>query len=237
MTNKLPEVGKKYKRKPIVSDEIMIVNNIYEFNGETRVSFKGKDWSEEFLDHSTTIKRFLEEYEPLEDNSQNTPQSAISEEDNCKPVVKDCLIIDEVEKAREELKKEIERRKKVEFAPSLIHEKVQALFDALDKQDVSKSDPKIDMKEENVDPVNIKTETKPVADNKIEGLPWKDINLLNGEIVWNEDTLTKKPNGSIVNRHIASQKEMNLCQFLTLTDLITTIESMLERINKLENEK
>lgn len=105
-------------------------------------------------------------------NKTPNPVDLKKEEVNEKPVVKDCLITDEVEKAKKDLKDDlnawfddifgefvpIEKIRGLEPKPVLeTFLKVKALLDALDKQD------------------NIKTEAKPVADNKIEGLPWKDI--------------------------------------------------------------
>lgn len=116
MTNKLPEVGKRYKLKPnyekdfalfriTPKDELTLLyvdDEICELESnlmlQSKVNGSGFVWSPISARRTKNgciiqmVKPWVERYfEPLEDNSQNTPQSAVSEEDNCSKIVIDAL--------------------------------------------------------------------------------------------------------------------------------------------------
>lgn len=231
MTNKLPEVGSKWIKKD-KSRKITV-----EYVNKKCVCYEVDEYSTQFC---IPLEIFSHEFEPLEDNSQNAPRSANSEEsisvsaNNAhtdkggreeiieKPVVKDCLITDEVEKAKERLKQHLNLIKiykghqAARFHFEGLLDYSQALLDALDKQ------------------ANIKTEAKLVADNK--DVKYRNPNYFTDKI-WNYHSEINdeiKQESKLISKDALYDAALSPEQIFIFENLITTIESMLERLNKLE---
>jgi len=240
MTNKLPEVGSKYKNKQCY-DNVYVVTAVYPAPFTKRLAIEAKpeflhcrrnNWILSFF--NGTLEEFWDCFEELsEDNSKE------------KPTVKENLTVDEVEKAKEELKNFLNRPiiyiDDMQLAAEEYNKlviKAQNLLNALD---------------------NIKTEAKPVVDNKIESrLPWKDVSELpdkhsNVIIQFKNDRdyepakfITETDSTKSFFTTIDFRKEFikdNIERFISLKELINSIESMLsrqdeleERIKKLEGE-
>jgi hypothetical protein len=236
MTNKLPEVGKRYLSKK--SGNILTIKQVR--NDITIITDGGDLWTPEY---------FSSEFEELpEDNS------------NQKHQLEENTLADEVEKAKEELRQELQEFEKAPVLYkfyeatknskdnyfvglyTLLHRKAQKLLNALD---------------------STKTQAEPIVDNKIETkLPWKDVSELPEKEISAFDCLIKLHAGDIIrgkyfagdfytmifhpdmSLHKIRESQVQrraIVKFCTLTDLINSIESMLsrqdefeERIRKLE---
>lgn len=237
MTNKLPEVGKRYKRSLVYSLEYMgFSKKGYDFKliHETQSSY------DEIVMENIDLETFWKNFEELSESTTDTinqlgktikrTKELVEERENAIKENYNCGLGDEVEMAKEELKQEIihielyfkdpdinsERERYYLSEVHRLRDRAQYLINALDKYTIpEKKDCGI---------TNYTIEEKPQS-------IWKD----------NPDTkdhkfLVKLKNGK-VRMYDGMPEESTLGdfrQYCTLTDFVNHIESIEERLRKLE---
>ena len=215
MTNKMPVVGKRYRATEANEfipnkDYIMSCDEIL---SDRIILDKDKRGGHIIF----PIKDFFKYFEELpEDNEAPNPVDFKKEE------------VNEVERALEELKREInylENKGIIDFEAYLkLRTRSQNLVDALEaeKTVMSKPEPKIDIKEEHVDPVSI----------------WKDVSELPDD--FKGDVIIKDRDGYVKNDWLqgASKphfgKDFLKYKWCYLHDLINSFEQMQKDIEELK---
>ena len=218
MTNKMPIVGKRYKHKYYTNFTIIISNSI---NNE--FFFTDYGWK-------IHISDFWNWFEELpEDNKTPNPVDLEKGE------------VNEVEKALEELKEEIKTTEKTiervckvgNWTPNLLIMKAQKLVDALGaEKNMSKEEPKIDMKEERVKPVSIWKDVNEKIDNQSIIFVNKAGYARLGEY-WNDAIYFIEGDSGDVIVHLIDKNYYGK-KYCTLTDFVNSFEQMQKDIQELK---
>jgi hypothetical protein len=214
----MPIVGKRYKHKYYTNFTIIISNSI---NNE--FFFTDYGWK-------IHISDFWNWFEELpEDNKTPNPVDLEKGE------------VNEVEKALEELKEEIKTTEKTiervckvgNWTPNLLIMKAQKLVDALGaEKNMSKEEPKIDMKEERVKPVSIWKDVNEKIDNQSIIFVNKAGYARLGEY-WNDAIYFIEGDSGDVIVHLIDKNYYGK-KYCTLTDFVNSFEQMQKDIQELK---
>lgn len=220
MTNEMPVVGKRYKAKIIDPKKTIIIDKIYDAEDGKRFNY-----TYNLEKYTSLLSSFWEKYEKLpEDDLQEVNKAEVNETPN--PVDLEKKEVNEVERALEELKKELFNKRDCHFTRiDKLENLAQRLIDVLEaEKNMSKPEPKIDMKEERVEPVSI----------------WKDVDELKELENQNEKFLIRTKDGRVLMLILSNiftddnEINKNIKEATTLTDFVNTFEQMQKDIEELK---
>jgi hypothetical protein len=231
----MPVVGKRYRRKSLGCDYQVVVENI--LDGRHIVCAIVPDGKRKRNRFTYQPHYFWDDYEELPDsNSQKPKEVQINENTNQVDLEKE--EVNEVERALEELKREInylENEGIIDFEAYLkLRTRSQNLVDALgaEKTVMSKPEPKIDMKEEHVEPVSIWKDVSEEIDNQSIIFVNKAGYARLAEY-WNDKVYFIEGDSGDVKAHYIDKNYYGK-KYCTLTDFINSFESMQKDIEELK---